>query len=173
MSILRFGPFNVTTQAFYQSTLSFALVNIKPLTKGHVLVCPKRYVTRVSQMSNEEAVDFYLTVHKVTKAIENFYKADSLNITIQDGPLAGQSVDHVHCHIIPRRLNDMPSGNVDEIYKLLDGKQGDLDHYFKVLKNKRGKDALGADNDARLQRSPEDMANEANELYTYMNNNDF
>lgn len=130
-SIVRFGPFIVTNQVFYRSANSFGLVNLKPILPGHVLVCPNRVISRITDLSTEEASDFYNSVQVISKAIEVHYKADSLNIAIQDGPLAGQTVPHVHCHIIPRRLGDLP--NVDDIYKLLNGKEGDLEYTFKVL----------------------------------------
>jgi bis(5'-adenosyl)-triphosphatase len=111
-------------------------------------------------------LDFYQTVHKVSQAIEKYYKADALNITIQDGASAGQSVPHLHCHIIPRRLNDLP--NVDDIYKLLDGKEGDLEYVFQTIKQNRSHESLGVDSDQRPPRSVEDMADEATRLEEYM-----
>lgn len=166
---IKFGVFTVTEQVFYQSRLSYGLVNLKPILPGHVLVCPNRVVPRLSGLTQDEVLDFYDTVHKVSKTIEKYYEADALNISIQDGPLAGQSVPHLHCHIIPRKLGDLP--NVDDVYKLLDGKKGDLEHTFEVLKEKRSHEALGVDADRRPPRSIEDMAEEAQRLRAYMEAN--
>lgn len=135
---IKFGTFTVTRQVFYLTPLSFGLVNLKPILPGHVLVCPRRGVSRVSELTPEEVVDFYSSVQKVAGVIEKHYKADGLNIAIQDGPLAGQTVPHVHCHIIPRRLADFP--NVDDIYKRLNGKEGDMEYVFSVLKENASKD---------------------------------
>lgn len=163
-----FGSFIVTNQVFYISTKSFGLVNLKPLVPGHVLVCPLRVVPRVCQLTTEEAQDFYSTVHKVSRIIEQFYQADGLNIAIQDGPLAGQSVPHVHCHIIPRKLNDLP--NIDDIYRLLDGKEGDLEYAFNVVKLHRKALEIGVDNDTRTPRSIDDMIKQAQVLAKFMHN---
>lgn len=168
--MIKFGSFNVTGQVFYQTSLSFSLVNLKPLVPGHVLVCPLRNVARVSSLSNEEASDFYMTVQKISKVIEKYYKADAMNIAIQDGPLAGQSIPHVHCHIIPRRLNDFQ--DVDEIYRLLDGKEGDLEASFKIIKDHRSQMSLGVDNEARKARSDEEMHKEAQQLSDYIKKQD-
>lgn len=135
---ITFGKFIVTRQVFFLTKLSFGLVNLRPIVPGHVLVCPRRSVSRISDLNSEEVTDFYASVQKVAKAIEKQYQADALNIAIQDGPLAGQTVPHVHCHIIPRKLNDLP--NVDDIYKKLNGKEGDLDYVFSVLKENANKD---------------------------------
>lgn len=133
-----FGKFVVTSQVFYHTPWSYGLVNLRPILPGHVLVCPRRVVSRISDMTEEEATDFYSSVQKVARVVEKHYSADALNIAIQDGPLAGQTVPHVHCHIIPRKLSDLP--NVDDIYKKLSGKEGDLDYTFSVLKATAGTD---------------------------------
>jgi len=59
--------------------------------------------------------------------IERVYGASSLNIAIQDGVDAGQSVPHVHAHIIPRQRRDLDHlGGTDAIYEMLDGEEGDV-----------------------------------------------
>lgn len=96
-SSLKFGPFAVSNQVFHvsQSQLSYALVNLKPLLPGHVLVCPTRCVPRLSQLSSEETADLFLAVKRVSRTMERIYNASSLNIAVQDGVDAGQSVPHV------------------------------------------------------------------------------
>jgi bis(5'-adenosyl)-triphosphatase len=59
--------------------------------------------------------------------VERVYGAESLNIAVQDGVHAGQSVPHVHAHIIPRRAADLDHrGGTDAVYDLLDGEDGDV-----------------------------------------------
>ncbi|GAA5979050.1 hypothetical protein JCM10908_002787 [Rhodotorula pacifica] len=122
LSTLRFSTFNVASQVFYQSSsrLSFALVNLKPLVPGHVLVVPTRVVPRLRDLTADEVTDLFQSVHQISKVIEIEYKAQALNIALQDGPMAGQSVPHVHVHIIPRRAKDFEP--LDEMYNALDVK---------------------------------------------------
>ncbi|CEQ39180.1 SPOSA6832_00707, partial [Sporobolomyces salmonicolor] len=103
LNALRFAAFKVPNQVFYQSTLSAGIVNLKPLVPGP---------------PTPEVSDLFLSVHQVSKVIETEYKAQALNIALQDGPLAGQSVPHVHVHIIPRRAKDFEP--LDEMYNALD-----------------------------------------------------
>lgn len=57
--------------------------------------------------------------------LEKHYNATALNIVLQDGFDAGQSVLHVHVHIIPRTKGDMDSkGGVDAVYDKLEGEEG-------------------------------------------------
>lgn len=94
-------------QVFHLTQRTFALVNLKPVLPGHVLVCPRRLVKRVADLTPPEAGELFLTVQRVGRMIERVHGASSLNITIQDGPESGQSVAHVHAHIIPRKKQDM------------------------------------------------------------------
>ena len=53
-------------------------------------------------LSEQESIDLWLSVRKVSDVIEKEYGASALNVAIQDGKDAGQSVPHVHFHILPR-----------------------------------------------------------------------
>ncbi|KAJ6177833.1 Histidine triad (HIT) protein [Penicillium mononematosum] len=90
-----------------QPPLTFALVNLKPILPGHVLVSPRRVVPRVTDLTPAETSDLFVTVRRVGRMLERIYGATSLNIAIQDGAHAGQSVPHVHAHIIPRKAADL------------------------------------------------------------------
>ncbi|BGP37177.1 Dinucleoside triphosphate hydrolase [Rhodotorula kratochvilovae] len=120
VSTLRFATFRVPNQVFYQSQLSAGIVNLKPLVPGHVLVIPRRVTPRFRDLTTEEVTDLFQSVHQISRIIEQEYKAQALNIALQDGPLAGQSVPHVHIHIIPRRAKDFEP--IDEMYTQLDSK---------------------------------------------------
>ena len=171
--IPKFGPFTVTSQVFHTShnRLSFALVNLKPLLPGHVLVCPQRVVPRFSELTEAETTDLFLTVRQVGRVLERVYRASSLNIAIQDGVDAGQSVPHVHVHIIPRAKSDLDDrGGSDAIYDMMDGEEGDLSRQFeqrdfsRELREKdRDKSFAGPDAE-RKPRSEDEMKQEADML---------
>ncbi|KAG0633668.1 HIT-like domain-containing protein [Tuber brumale] len=161
-----FGSFLVTSQVFYSTAHSFALVNLKPLLPGHVLVCSNRVVPRLKDLSADEVTDLFLTVQKVSKVIEKIYKADSLNIAMQDGVAAGQSVPHVHTHIIPRHFQDLPQE--DQIYAMLESEDGDLGRNYleaqpsAIMNNgARPKFPTVHPDAERKPRSEETMAEEA------------
>lgn len=79
-----------------------AAVNLKPVVPGHVLLSPKRVVARFAELSPEEVADLWTLAQRVGAAIEPHFGASSLTLAIQDGPQAGQTVPHVHVHILPR-----------------------------------------------------------------------
>lgn len=144
-------------QVFHLTAHSYALVNIKPLLPGHVLVCPIRRVSRVNELTAAEVTDLFLTVQRVGRMVERVFEASSLNIAIQDGIDAGQSVPHVHAHIVPRRPADYPE--TDDFYKEMEGPAGDVGRHQEEFR--RGKFPAVHTDEQRKPRSTEDMNKEA------------
>lgn len=103
--------------AFLKTELSFAFVNRKPVVPGHVLVCPLRPAKRFRDLWPEEVSDLFNTVQRVSNVVETHFGGTSLTISIQDGPDAGQTVNHVHVHILPRRPGDFERN--DKVYEIL------------------------------------------------------
>lgn len=151
-------------KVFHLTAHSFALVNIKPLIPGHVLVSPRRITSRFSDLSPTEVTDLFLTVQRVGRMIERVYNASSLNIAIQDGPDAGQSVPHIHTHIIPRKKSDLDhKGGSDAIYRMIDGEEGDVGSHQQEQASKRPQ-FPAVDNESRKPRSEAEMIEEADML---------
>lgn len=116
-----FGPTAVVQpfQIFCQTNSSIGFVNHRPVLPGHVLVSPRRSETkRMSNLTQAEIFDLFSLVQKVQTAIEKIYDTSSSTIAIQDGIDAGQSIEHLHVHILPRKSTDF-GGHVDEIYARL------------------------------------------------------
>ena len=113
-------------------------MNLKPLLPGHVLVSPHRVVPRLTDLTTDEVTDLFATVQKVEKMLARVTFSDSaagtvgkpkdgsFNIAVQDGAEAGQTIPHVHCHIIPRRRNHDEGLESDEIYAKLAGEEGNV-----------------------------------------------
>ncbi|OAF65433.1 Bis(5'-adenosyl)-triphosphatase [Intoshia linei] len=103
---------------FAHSKYSFAFVNISPVVIGHVLISTKRTsVYKFNDLREEELTDIFKLTQYVGKALDLRYGTDSKNISIQDGSDAGQSVKHLHIHLLPRRHKDFDC--IDGIYDKL------------------------------------------------------
>lgn len=165
-----FGPFLVTSQVFHITPHSFALVNLKPLLPGHVLVSPRRAAPRLSDLTQGEVTDLFLTVQRVGRMIERVYNATSLNIAMQDGADAGQSVPHVHTHILPRKRADLDDkGGSDKIYEMIESDDGNIGKHLWERSQERPRFPQ-VDNDTRQPRTEEEMAEEARRLAQEMQN---
>lgn len=84
---------------------------------------------------------------QVSRTLKRIYSASALNIAIQDGPAAGQSVPHVHAHIIPRKYHDLDAqGGGDALYGLLEGPEGDVGgHLFEAEVERRVQERLNGE----------------------------
>eukprot|EP00929_Paragymnodinium_shiwhaense_P120864 TRINITY_DN92938_c0_g1_i1.p1 TRINITY_DN92938_c0_g1~~TRINITY_DN92938_c0_g1_i1.p1 ORF type:complete len:353 (+),score=36.49 TRINITY_DN92938_c0_g1_i1:154-1059(+) len=101
---VQFGKFKLEpTQVFFASKAghTLATVNLKPLVPGHVLVISRRVAPLLSELSEEELQDLWDTVRSVQTLIQDYYGAPAANLGVQDGREAGQSVPHVHVHVLP------------------------------------------------------------------------
>ena len=143
-------------------------MNLKPLLPGHVMVSPLRVVPRLSDLSQDEVTDLFLTVQRVARMLERVYHASSLNIALQDGIDAGQSVPHVHTHLIPRKATDLDDkGGNDAIYGMLEGEEGDVGRHLLERQVSRSKFPK-VDDAARMPRTDEEMIQEADNLRNEM-----
>ena len=100
-----FGKFALDPrQVFYVSAsgLTRAFVNLKPLVPGHVLVVPTKRVARLEDLDDAEHADLWRTTREVHAVVVRHYGAAGANVAVQDGADAGQSVPHVHVHVLPR-----------------------------------------------------------------------
>lgn len=105
-------------QVFCRTRYSYAFVNHRPVLPGHVLLSPLRVCKKFTELSKAEVTDLMLLVQRVERTLERLYETESTTITIQDGVDAGQSVFHVHVHLLPRKPTDF-GGNIDKIYREL------------------------------------------------------
>jgi len=91
-------------------TSSYGLVvrDAFPVSPGHTLIIPKRHVGSFFDLSSDEREDLMSLLATAKANVEAEFKPDSYNIGINDGPAAGQTVPHLHIHLIPRYKDDMP-----------------------------------------------------------------
>ena len=78
---------------------SFVFVNYKPFSQNHLLISPINVKERLSELTDEERKDLFKTVRLTVKALKE--RHNNFTISIQDGEYAGQSVKHVHVHVVP------------------------------------------------------------------------
>ena len=97
----------VTNGCFAQAEHIYVLYNHRPVLPGHVMVIPKRHVTHYHELTREEITEIGLATQALYKILFKAFKAQGFNLIIQDGENSGQSVPHLHLHVIPRRVGDM------------------------------------------------------------------
>ena len=85
-----------------------------PVSEGHCLIIPKRHVSSIDDLTDVELKDLYTVLHQTKILIRETYLPDGFNIGINEGEAAGQTVPHLHIHLIPRYEGDVvcPRGGV-------------------------------------------------------------
>ncbi|HXS07843.1 MAG TPA: HIT family protein [Rhizomicrobium sp.] len=86
----------------FEDGKTLAFMDVMPQAEGHVLVIPKEPAENVLDLSAEGAVALMATTQRVAKAVKKGLNAPGLMLAMLNGAPAGQSVFHVHFHIIPR-----------------------------------------------------------------------
>ena len=89
----------------YEDDLVLAYLDINPFTEGHTLVIPKTHSANLIETPAETLAALIARVQKVAAHIKAALPCDGFNILQNNGAAAGQSVNHVHFHIVPRRDN--------------------------------------------------------------------
>ncbi|MBN2109925.1 MAG: HIT family protein [Methanosarcinaceae archaeon] len=90
----------------YEDDFVYAFLDIYPCSEGHTIVLPKKHIPSFTDMEESDASKLFGSVNRVAKTVEMILDVPGLNIGINNGEIAGQSVPHVHVHIIPRREDD-------------------------------------------------------------------
>ena len=98
--------------------LAVAIKDSFPLTRGHALVVPRRHVASFFDLTTEERLAIVELLDRAKAVLDKRYAPDAYNIGINDGAPAGQTVMHVHVHLIPRYKGDAddPRGGVRWIF---------------------------------------------------------
>ena len=90
----------------YEDDDFLAILDIRPFTRGHTLVLPKRHTVDLTDTPPETLADMITVGQRIARAARATELADATNIAINDGRAAFQTVSHVHLHVLPRRNGD-------------------------------------------------------------------
>ncbi len=90
----------------YEDNDFFALLDIKPVNKGHVLVIPKEQHKDIFDMPEDEAAKYMKVVKKISQAVMDATNCDGVNLLMNNKPASGQIIYHAHIHVIPRFEGD-------------------------------------------------------------------
>ncbi len=90
----------------YEDEAILAFLDISPISDGHTLVIPKTHCSKVHQCDPEVLAKVASHLGRIAGAVAEAMDADGYNLLCNNGKAAGQAVDHVHFHIIPRKTGD-------------------------------------------------------------------
>lgn len=107
-------PFCSTTEVFAGNELAFAKVDYYPVSSGHMLVIPRRHFADLFEATADERAALWELLTEVKSQLDQQRRPAGYNVGVNVGCAAGQTVMHLHVHLIPRYVGDMqdPRGGV-------------------------------------------------------------
>jgi len=100
---------NIKAATFAKQDDFRAIYNRAPILPGHSLIIPRWHVPSLLGLSDDEVAQMVKFSRIVVRNLMRIFKADGFNWTIQEGAPAGQTVLHLHLHLIPRGDGDLPT----------------------------------------------------------------
>jgi len=96
------------------SANAIALRDAYPISPGHTLIVPRRHIGSFFEATTQERAELLALLDEAKLGLDAQFAPDAFNIGINDGPAAGQTVPHLHIHLIPRYVGDRidPRGGV-------------------------------------------------------------
>ena len=109
------------TEILVENELALAFFDKFPVNEGHVLIVPKRHLVSLFDATQEEVISLWKLIEDVKESLEQRFHPDGYNIGVNVGAAAGQTVFHLHVHVIPRYQGDVrdPRGGIRKIKKSL------------------------------------------------------
>ena len=107
------SPF-LDKEKIIETDIGFVIYDGFPVSQGHCLVVPHRVYSDYFDSTQEEIIGLQKLVTETKKYLDKKYKPDGYNIGVNCGDVGGQTIPHVHIHLIPRYRGDVidPRGGV-------------------------------------------------------------
>lgn len=93
-------------RVLYESDEVFVFRDLFPVKKGHLLVIPQKHRTKFSGLTKKERLDIFRFVDLTKEVLSEVLGSDGFNVGFNLGEEAGQTVEHLHLHVIPRYEGD-------------------------------------------------------------------
>lgn len=90
-----------------RTELMVVSLNLFPYNPGHLLIFPLRHITDLRELSRGEVLEMQRLLHRLMDMLESSYNPRGFNIGYNVGDTSGASIEHLHCHIVPRHRNEI------------------------------------------------------------------
>lgn len=105
---------NKSKRILTENELAFAIYDAFPVNEGHILIIPKRHFDNFFDATNDEITAIYSLLHECKEILSKKYNPTGYNVGVNIGFDGGQTIMHLHVHLIPRYQGDVenPRGGV-------------------------------------------------------------
>lgn len=122
---------DIPSKTLYEDEEFKVIFDIAPASKGHVIILPRYHAANIFELPEEVTAKAFIMAKKVATVLKTVLKCDGVNILQNNGEAAGQTVFHLHIHVIPRWDND----NMGLLWKQGEADPAVLDEIIKEAKD--------------------------------------
>lgn len=122
----------VPSKKISENDNAIAFMDAFPLTRGHLIIIPKKHRKRLQDMVTAEVSDVFELAAKLISRTDAL--SGSTLLAIHNGPHAGQEIPHVHVHLVPRYVND-GAGPIHSMFKKTTSSEKDTARIFERLRD--------------------------------------
>ena len=97
---------DISSYKIYEDEKVLAMLDISPVFPGHMLVLPKKHVLNIEEVSEEDLSALIIVVKKMGLLLKDKLGYGGYNVTENNDSVSGQTVPHLHFHVIPRQSGD-------------------------------------------------------------------
>ena len=102
----------IPSTTVYEDDSFKAILDVNPAARGHVIILPKIHAANLYELPDEVASKIMVVAKKIAIALKETYHCDGINVLQNNGEASGQTVFHLHVHVIPRFAGDTDTSNI-------------------------------------------------------------
>ncbi|MCE5273064.1 HIT domain-containing protein [bacterium] len=97
----------VVSLEVHRGRLMLVSLNLFPYNPGHLMIFPLRHLTDLRQFNREEVLEMHRLQKNCMGVLDELYSPAGFNVGYNIGPTSGASIEHIHCHLVPRHRNEL------------------------------------------------------------------
>ena len=96
----------IPSEIIYEDDSAIGVLDINPIAPGHTFILPKKHSETILDTDDADVGPLFISVKRVTELLDAAFHPDGFTIGVNHGKWAGQAIDHLHIHVIPRWKTD-------------------------------------------------------------------
>lgn len=102
----------IPSAVVYEDDACRAILDNAPAERGHVIVISKKHAANIYELPDDDVSRIFVAAKKIAAAVQKTYSCDGVNVLQNNGAAAGQTVFHLHVHVLPRFDGDRDHINI-------------------------------------------------------------
>ena len=121
----------------FETKKTIILSNKYPYSSGHLLVVPKRHINDITKLTSKEREELFNLIDLSVYLLDIYMKPDGYNIGCSVGEIAGESIAHLHFHVLPRFSGDVGWNRLGDFNVISEEPKDVAKNLQKIVKNQK------------------------------------